>query len=195
MDRTLFDEIIKEKSIQFRGIALGTSVDEVIAKEGNNFRRKNSGHMSHLNYSSEVGKWEDMTLYYGFNSNHDVLKIDRISCWLYAYPRIYWEEAGGTDLGEFLKQVETNQLQEHAQVFLNTQQELIQLFDGLLGAASKIERKDSVYRKKHQNFMRYTWFKDDLQLSLMSYLHDKDFPEGPITYNMKLNLVKRTYIK
>lgn len=194
MDRTLFDEIIKEKSIEFRGVAIGASIEEVIAKEGNKFRRKNSGHMSHLNYSSEVGKWEDMTLYYGFNEDHDTPKIDRISLWLYTYPKIYWEEAGGTNVIEFLNQLDANQWQEHAQVFCKTQQELIQLFDELLGPASKIERKDAVYRKKYQNFVRYTWFKDDLQLSLMSYLHDKDFPEGPITYNMKLNLVERTYV-
>lgn len=194
MSLSFFEEIIKNKSIEFRGVPLGASLEEVQDEEQDfdDFYQKNAGHMSHLEYLFEVGEAEEITLYYGFDDQKLSEGVDRIDLYLKAYPKIYWREKKGTVGIEFYQAVQQNKIQPYAKPFLETQEALINFYNDLLGSPT-INNKEALFPKAHQNYRCYTWIKGNLGLSLTSYLDDLDNSEyGQVFYQLKLSLYKQT---
>lgn len=190
------EDIVKGEHIEFRGIPLGASLEEVQGKEQDfdDFYQKNSGHMSHLEYLFEVGDAEEITLYYGFDEEKIAAGIDRIDLYLKAYPKVSWKKEKGAVGTAFYQSVEQNKIGAYARPFLETQQALIHFYNDLLGSP-RINNKEALFPKDYQNFMRYTWDKGTLGLSLTSYLDDLDNSEYcQVFYLLKLSLYKQSKI-
>lgn len=186
MEVSFFKDIIKNKSIEFRGVALGSDLEEIKAREGDNFRKKN-GSLAHYRYSFELGEAEEVSLTYGYLSPDTSGGIKEITLILESFPLVYWNKAEQGNDGAFFRKMQANEIQDYAKSFLKTKAEIIEFYDNLLGPA-EVQTKNSQFRKKYQNYELRFWIKDNLRLFLMTYLNDKDYPEGEITYFMKLGL-------
>jgi len=169
MTKKLFNKIIKNKTITFRGLDIGVDLAEVEKIEGSDFKKK-IGSLSNYKYFYEVGEMEDLTIYYGFNPKDE--KVDYIKLILETYPKFYWSEAGGTDILDFITLVESGDLEKYLILFDSVLEKIIIHFTNLLGDA-KIETKDEVFSQSHHKFKRYIWISNDYYLTVTTYIDDK----------------------
>ncbi|MCF6350619.1 MAG: hypothetical protein L3J23_06250 [Flavobacteriaceae bacterium] len=187
MINEIFNDIIKEESILFRGVNIGDNLKTVEHKEGNNFKKK-IGSLSHYKYYFEVGETEDLILYYGFNK--EVKKVDRIKLLFKAYPKYYWKKDGGKELFDFFGLIENNNLKKYLKTFNLVYNEVIKHFTDLLGKP-KVETSDSVFNKPYQNFSKSFWVKNKLRLTITSYLDDNSGLQGPVFQLMEILLTSK----
>jgi len=187
MINEFFNDIIKEKSISFRGVTIGDDLKIVENKEGSNFKKK-IGSLSHYKYFFEVGEMEEIILYYGFDKSDE--KVDRIKLLFKMYPEYYWRKNDGKDLIDFFTLLENNCLQKYLKPINGVYDEVIKHFTNLLGEPIE-EMSDSVYNKSYQNFKRSFWVENNLRLTITSYLDDSNDSPGSIFQLMEIVLTSK----
>lgn len=178
----IYSDIIKSESLFFRGVELGASLDQVEEKEGMDYD-KVTGSLPHYEYYVETGEMEEIFMYYGFKT--ETQKVDYIRLFLYTYPKIYWENAGGNALSEFFDKVHNQQIAEYTTSFDHTMTKIINHFTSILGTP-KLEELDEVFSKPYHEFKKYSWVKDAMMLSISSYIDDTK--EGSVKKVLQLFL-------
>lgn len=166
----LFNEIVKSDGIYFRGVSLGDSLSKVKEIEGTEFE-ENNNYNPHYKYYFEIGEMEEITIYYGFNNNEDI--VNEIELLFISYPNFYWKKEGNNNVIDFFNLLQNNQLQPYSTIFLKTQNQLINHFTTVFKKEPIVEKKDTVFNQSYQNFSVCSWdIENEIRLSIMSYIDD-----------------------
>ena len=113
--------------------------------------------------------------------------IYNIEVTLKTYPKYYWEQSGNTDELELYQQTMNNELKTFVKHFTACQDLITSHFENQLGKPT-LDLKHSVYKHPHQNFSKLTWLSEDMRLVAMSFMNDKNYPQGPIVMELVLML-------
>jgi hypothetical protein len=168
---TLFNDIIKNDSIYFRGIHLGDPISKVIDVEGESFEA-NVYSNPYYKYFFEVGEMEEITIYYKFNAQEKC--VEDIELIFIQYPDYYWKKEGHTNETDFFNLLQNNQLQAYSALFLNTRHQLINHFTAIFKKEPSVVKKDVVFDQAYQNFTVCSWeIENELRFSIMCYIDDR----------------------
>ncbi|MBQ4818572.1 hypothetical protein [Aquimarina sp. MMG016] len=165
----IYNDIIKEEGFFFRGVPLGASLDEVKELEGFDYEEV-LGSLPHYEYFIETGEMEEIIIYYGFKEGEDT--INSIDLFLYAYPKIYWEDSGGEIITDFFKLTQQGKLEEYSKHFDGAKNKIIQRLEDQLGKPEIVET-DNVFNQPYHKFKKYMWRGDNkVFLSATEYIDD-----------------------
>jgi len=170
MVEDIFKDLVRGSGIFFRGVPLGASRKDIQAVEGNDFDEV-GGSLPHLEYFIETGDYEEIFLYYGFPPGRDQVTEQR--CFLYGYPKLYWEDAGGSSPQELFQDLHAGTLDRHIPHLTALRERLVAHFTAQLGAPAT-DHEEAVFNQPHHQFQRYRWQgRDGQNLYLQSYWDDQ----------------------
>nr|WP_299201047.1 hypothetical protein [uncultured Brumimicrobium sp.] len=184
LENELFTSIICSDGIDFRGIKIGDSIDVLPTIEGLDFENR-GGALPNYKYFIELGAIEELTLVYLYDAETKL--IQQLELTLKTYPKFYWEEAGGTDEMEFFTKIKSNAIDTYLSEFTHCENLVIAHFENQLGNPESTSNH-VVFKHNHQAFKSFNWMVEGKRLTLMSYLDDTKYPQGPITRELKLIL-------
>ncbi|MGL4596327.1 MAG: hypothetical protein ACRCYO_02290 [Bacteroidia bacterium] len=169
-NQSLFNELIKTNSINFRNIKIGDAMSIVEQIEGQPEEIKEYSNPFYR-YYFEIGEMEEITVYYNYEKDEKCVK--EISLYLIHYPDHYWKKEGHSDTLEFWNLLHQNQLQPFSTVFTNTVTEVIAFFTKTLNQEPTQSSEYSVpFDAPHQNYKQYRWMHNEQYLFIQTYIDD-----------------------
>lgn len=172
-----FKDIVKNNSINFRGAAIGDTLDIVENAEGVDFK-DTKGSLPNYKYFLEIGEMEELSIVYSYKEESKVVWNMQVR--FSFYPKYYWEQAGGTNEMEFYELLKNRQLSTCIPDYTGLKEKLSNHFNTVLGKSER-DNKDFVFKKPQHCFEREVWTKDEMILTMKSYIDDTKDPRGAIT--------------
>lgn len=165
----IYNDIIKEKGVAFRGISLGDDMEEVVKIEGDDYDEVH-GSLPHYEYFFETGEWEEVTIYYGFKEKENT--VNSITLYLYGYPKIYWKDSEGTNEVDFFNRTQQGNLDEYSKHFNGAKNKIIESFEKQFGEPILLET-DEVFNQPYHKFKKRIWkVENGISLSTTEYIDD-----------------------
>ncbi|MNJ89103.1 hypothetical protein D3C87_66640 [compost metagenome] len=167
---SLIQDIIKSKTVDFRGVPIGSPMDLVLEKEGTP-TQINEYSNPFYHYFLEIGEMEELNIYYNYELAEK--RVKNVSLYFIHYPDHYWKQAGNSDPIEFWDLLNTNQLQSFSQVFYNTLRDIISFFTTLLNQEPVLSSEYAVpFDAPHNAYQTYKWTGDSHYLTIQTYVDD-----------------------
>lgn len=189
----LYNEIILDESLFFRGIPLGELISSAEKMEGTSFFKRGGNNPSY-EYLKDIGEVERLELYYNFSLESE--KIYKVNLTFETYPDFYFQEETGKGLLDFVELMKQCNIEEYSTIHNTLFDKIFQLFTKLLNNHQEEENTDEIFNKKYNSFKRFIWhinneklYNKSLRLALTGYLDDKDLQVIKQKINIQLEQI------